>query len=504
MAINRKDVIYFVLTDRFHGVENPRPELREKIDKSNPQFYHGGNFDGIVEQIPYLKKLGITALWITPVYRQIDLEHSHGYHGYWALDFNAVNPFLYIDNGRYPEGSKCYLKDLVDRLHASGIKVILDIVVNHTGYRHPGINGSSGNPTPIGPSWFNRMNISLESSVTEGQLSGLPDMDLDSPDVCDYHAQSILSWIRETGIDGIRMDTVRHVERNFWTYFKTQVKGQFPEVTLLGEVLVFDIDALSQYQKFDAIDQLFDFPLQQAMTNVFVYDHAMTDFVSPYNLGTGILERDLSYTNHNQLVTLLDNHDLSARFMTSILDAQMGDYRKATDVMKLSLTFLFAIRGIPQIYYGTELGLEGRSDPDNRRDFPWGKLDKDYEVKEAYPFEKEIYDHTRNMIRIRRTNDALSAGHFVCLYVDYFLLVFLRYIGENIIIAGFHNGWLDMPSDIAVDIGNNPNLPRRIKEKLADAHLVSLLGGPSYSIREGRLSLLLGGKSGVILTPAEE
>jgi len=300
------------------------------------------------------------------------------------------------------------------------------------------------------------------------------------------------------------MDTVRHVERNFWTYFKTQVKGQFPEVTLLGEVLVFDIDALSQYQKFDAIDQLFDFPLQQAMTNVFVYDHAMTDFVSPYNLGTGILERDLSYTNHNQLVTLLDNHDLSARFMTRILDAQMGDYRKATDVMKLSLTFLFAIRGIPQIYYGTELGLEGRSDPDNRMDFPWGKLDSDYEVKEAYPFEKEIYDHTRNMIRIRRTNDSLSAGHFVCLYVDYFLLVFLRYIDENIIIAGFHNGWLDMPSDISVDIGNNPNLPRRIKEKLADAHLVPLLGGPSYSLREGRLNLQLGGKSGVILTPGEE
>jgi glycosidase len=502
MAITRQDIVYFILTDRFYGIETSRPEVKGKIDKNNPFFYHGGNFDGIVEKIPYLKNLGITALWITPVYWQIDLESSHGYHGYWALDFNAVNPVLYVDNDRYPQGSKLYLKDLVDRLHANGIKVILDIVVNHTGYRHPGIDDSPGNPTPIRPSWFNRVGISLESSVTEGQLSGLPDMDLDSPDVCDYHAEAILSWLRETGIDGVRMDTVRHVERNFWTYFKTQVKGQFPDLTLLGEVLIFDIDALSQYQKFDAIDQLFDFPMQQAIKEVFVYDHAMTDFVSPFNLGTGILERDQSYTNHNQLVTLLDNHDLSARFMTYILERQMGDRRKATDVMKITLTFLFTIRGIPQIYYGTELGLEGNSDPDNRRDFPWEKLNSEYEVKEEYPFEKEIYDHIRNVIRIRRTNDALSSGYFVCLYVDYFLLVFLRYIGDNIVIAGFHNGWMDMPAEIVVDIGNNANLPKRIRDMLATATLVSLLDNEDYPVREGKLNIRLGRKSGVILTPS--
>jgi alpha-amylase len=500
MAITRKDIIYFILTDRFYGVENQLPEVKGKINKNNPFFYHGGNFDGIVEKIPYLKNLGITALWITPVYWQIDLEKAHGYHGYWALDFNAVNPVLYIDNGQYPRGSKLYLRDLVKKLHDNGIKVILDIVVNHTGYSHPGIVDDPANPTPIRSSWFNKMNISLEASITDGQLSGLPDMDLDSPDVCDYHTEPILSWLRETGIDGIRMDTVRHVERNFWTYFKTQVKGLFPEVTLLGEVLVFDIDVLSQYQKFDAIDQLFDFPLQQVMKNVFVYDHAMTDFVSPYNIGTGILERDESYTNHNQLVTLLDNHDLSARFMTYILERQMGDYRKATDVLKLALTFLFTIRGIPQLYYGTELGLEGNSDPDNRRDFPWDKLNANHEVKEEYPFEKEIYDHTRKLISIRRTNDALSCGYFVCLYVDYFLLVFLRYVDDNIIIAGFHNGWLDMPSEVSIDIGNNPYLPQRIRQKLSDAEMISLLDNQFYPVRGGILNIRLAKKSGVILS----
>jgi hypothetical protein len=121
-------------------------------------------------------------------------------------------------------------------------------------------------------------------------------------------------------------------------------------------------------------------------------------------------------------------------------------------------------------------------------------------VKEEYPLEKEIYDHTRNLIRIRRTNDALSSGYFVCLYVDYFLLIFLRYVDDNIIIACFHNGWLDMPSEVSVDIGNNLNLPLRIREKLSGATLVSLLDHQSFPVRDGKLNIRLGKKCGLILT----
>ena len=113
MAITRQDIIYFILTDRFYGIENQQPEVKQKIDKNNPLFYHGGNFDGIIEKIPYLKNLGITALWITPVYLQIDLENLHGYHGYWALDFNTINPGLYVDKGKYPQRNKLYLKNLI-------------------------------------------------------------------------------------------------------------------------------------------------------------------------------------------------------------------------------------------------------------------------------------------------------------------------------------------------------------------------------------------------------
>ena len=154
MGLTQQDIIYFILTDRFYGKPNPKPDLRKDTDKNNPGFFHGGNIDGIIEKIPYLKKLGITVLWITPVYLQMNLPGNKGYHGYWALDFNQVDPHFYVDNGKHPAGSKLYVKDLADALHAEGIKLMLDMVVNHTGYDHPGLTGSNPNPTPIRSKWF--------------------------------------------------------------------------------------------------------------------------------------------------------------------------------------------------------------------------------------------------------------------------------------------------------------------------------------------------------------
>jgi alpha-amylase len=121
MAITRKDVIYFVLTDRFYGVENPRPEVKGKINKSNPLFYHGGNFDGIVEKIPYLKNLGITALWITPVYRQIDLEKAMDIMDIGA-GFNAVNPSCILITVDIPR-KQTLSQRMVKKLHDNEIKL---------------------------------------------------------------------------------------------------------------------------------------------------------------------------------------------------------------------------------------------------------------------------------------------------------------------------------------------------------------------------------------------
>lgn len=498
MAINQDDVIYFVLTDRFYGKYNA---YLKDVDKTKPQAFHGGNFDGLIEKIPYLKSLGITAIWITPVYLQTPNMNPEvgGYHGYWALDFNKVDPHLYFDNGKYEKGSKLYLKDLVDELHRNGLKIILDMVVNHTGYGHPALTGDE-NPTPIKKEWFNSQADSGSDTI-KGQLSGLPDFNLDLIDVSDYHITTILSWIEETGIDAIRMDTARHVEKVFWTHFKTQVKGDHPEVSLIGEVLEFDIDAISKYQENYAFDGLFDFPMQAAIKNVFINGDSLTAFVTPFNSGTGLLERDTHYTNHNKMVTLLDNHDLEARFMSLALKYVGGEENRerAVWIVKLALSFLFTIRGIPQIYYGTEYGMEGWGDPDNRRDFNWDLFDDNYKVKKQYNFEKEIFEHTQKLIKVRKENDALTCGNFVCLYVDSFVMVFLRYIEENVVITVVHNGWLDMSDPLRINIMSNDLVPTRIKELLDYSVLTCQLTGEKISVNNGVFNIKMNRKSALIL-----
>jgi len=494
MSINQNDIIYFILTDRFYGKPNTVIEKEKNYDKSNPNSYHGGNFEGIIEKIPYLKNLGITCLWITPVYLQIDFEDKQAYHGYWTLDFNKVNPTLYIDNKKYEAGSKLYLKDLVDELHRNNIKIVLDMVVNNTGYNHPALKNPELNSTEIQHSWFHEGNENDDENKVVDKNRNLPDLNLDNPDVCDFHIRTILSWIRETGIDAIRMDTVNHVERKFWEYFKNQIKGLYPDVCLLGEVWTFDIDTLAEYQKLWAFDLLFDFPIYEAMKKVFIDDFPLKAFVSPFNAGYGVLERDEAYTNHNKLVTLLDNHDLPERFLSTILQKH-DNLEIATWIMKLSLSFMFTIRGIPLIYYGTEIGMQGFQDPDNRRDFCWEKIDEQNSVKKEFVYEREIFEHTRKLIDIRKKSHALTVGNFVNIYVDNYVMVYVRYIEDEVVIVTLHNGWIQMPMKLEISINETIELPSRIKDLIKNRKLTCQVSNSTIDIQDGIFSIKMKPKS---------
>lgn len=499
MAIYQNDIIYFILTDRFYA--KPNPARLKGIDRDDPLAFHGGNIDGIIEKIPYLKNLGISALWITPVYLQMQSPriNAQPYHGYWTLDFNAVDPHLYIDNGKYPAGSKLYVKDIADILHKNGIKLILDMVVNHVGYDHPGTTNSEPNPTPIRAHWFNQRGLDSSQNIIEGELSGLPDLDLDQIDVIDYHITAISSWIRETGADCIRMDTAKHVEHGFWNYFKDQIRGRFPDVSLLGEALVFDIDELTDYQKYWGFDSLFDFPVQKAMEKVFIFTSGLTTFYSPFDAGAGILERDTHYSNHNRLVSLLDNHDLPGRFITIALNHFNNDRRMAADVLKLALTFMFTSRGIPQIYYGTEIGMQGGYDPDNRRDFEWEKIGTNNDVKPEYALELEIFEHTKKLIKLRKEHEAFYSGSFVCLYVDYFLMAYLSYSFDSVAVTVIHNGTLPMEDYVNIEIERNEKIPARIKEKLRNTVLTCQLTGAKVQVKNGSFNVKMTRKSALVL-----
>lgn len=503
MSIAQNEIIYFVLLDRFYG--KPNNKALNGVDTSKPKYFHGGNIDGIIEKIPYLKALGITALWITPVYKQMEDEYCllnelFGYHGYWAEDFNKVDEHFYIEDSRFPAGSKLYIKKLADELHKNGIKLILDMVVNHTGYHHPSLHNTETNNTPIKSDWFNQMNLDCMDNMIEGQLSGLPDMDLDNINVIDYHIKTIISWIEETGIDAIRMDTAKHVERGFWNYFKTQIRGKYPHITMIGEVLVFGIDELTDYQKYWGFDSLFDFPIQRAVQQIFVEGQCLTTFQSPFDRSIGLLEKDNSYSNHNKLVTLLDNHDLSGRFMTWAMHATNNQKDKAEKILKLALTFIFSIRGIPQLYYGTEIGLEGGGDPDNRRDFPWHIFDEHFQVKKEFEIEQRIFEHTKKLIQIRKTTEALWCGSYVSLYVDYFVFVFIRFFNETFTITAINNGWEAMPESIHINLRQyGRQIPASLIQSMDNCTLQCLISNKTIPIQDYNLYIKLEGKEGAIL-----
>lgn len=489
--ITQDDVIYFIATDRFFDGDATN---NAGVDRSKPAKYHGGDFAGIRAKIPYLKSLGVTALWITPVYLSIgDLDsESAGYHGYWTLDFEKVDPHLYTPEPGRPFGSRKYLKELAEDLHAEGMKLILDMVVNHTGYHTAAWEAYPDKK--ITDDMFNR-----GTGDVEGELSGLPDLDHDQVRVVDYFVYNVLDWIEECGIDGIRMDTVKHVEDTFWYFFKSCVKTRHPTVTLIGEVLDENPEFVGRYQREHDFDTLFDFPLRKAMVDALVWDQPMTRIARPRLSASelrGILDRDRPYTNANRLVTLLDNHDLDRRIATEALLRSGGDRDLALKILQSCLSLQLTTRGIPQLYYGTEIGMEGGRDPDNRRDMPWEIFGDDHRPKDAHPFAQALFDHCARMIRFRTDHPSIRYGYLLTLYADHFVYAFLREFRGDIVVVVVNNGLEPMPEPLALEIGANTNLPPGIKQLLEGRTLTSHTDGVAdFEVSAGKGAVALPGKT---------
>jgi alpha-amylase len=203
------------------------------------------------------------------------------------------------------------------------------------------------------------------------------------------------------------------------------------------------------------------------------------------------------------LVTLLDNHDLDRRITTEILD-RVGHWDRdlARKILKLCLTFLFTTRGIPQVYYGTEVGLEGGRDPDNRRDMPWAIFGNDQRPKASQAFERDIYDHTQRMISVRAQNPAIRYGYLFTLYVDQFFYAYLREFQGNVVLVAINNGRDPMPGPATVQIGANGNIPPRVKAHLAHGQqLASQIPGlADITMDHGEVRIQLPGKTAGVWT----
>jgi len=454
------DVIYLLMPDRFANGDpaNDDPAISPGLfDRKNNRFYHGGDLQGIIDHLGYLKNFGVTALWLTPVYdntnalnrrQAVGGEPVTDYHGYGTIDYYGVEEHL---------GTLNLLRKLVDEAHNAGMKVIQDQVANHVSPYHPWVTH------PPEPTWFhgsasNHVNetwqiwtladphagVQLRRAVLDGWFGDvLPDMNQDDPEVARYEIQNALWWVGMVGFDGIRQDTLPYVARSFWSDWSTALKRKYPKLRTVGEVFDSNPAVTSFFEggvkRFDGVDSgidtVFDFPTYYAIRDVFARGNSI-------DLVAKTLAQDRLYLHPKALVTFLGLHDV-ARFM--------NETGATVEKLKLAFTFLLTSRGTPMIYYGDEIGLPGGDDPDNRRDFPGGWKEDTrnaFEASGRTVQEAAVFDHVRKLTALRAKLEPLRRGEMIDLAVTKQTWAYARQSASGTVIVAINNG--SDPADIPI------------------------------------------------------
>ena len=456
-GLSPDDVIYLIMPDRFANgdpTNDEPPEAPGSHDRAKPRAYHGGDLRGIRNHLAYLKELGVTTLWLTPVVKN---GAAQDYHGYGAVDLYAVDPHL---------GTLKDYQNLVVAAHKERMKILFDAVPNHVGPLHPWV----GNP-PL-PDWFHgtkqhhldsfsplkgtfygkptgqaSTNDPFESLVdphapewmkqnlTEGWFFGtLPDLNTEDPIVEEYLLQNSLWWAELSGLDGYRVDTFPYVGRKFWAHWHAGLRRIYPNLTTIGEVFHPDPSVTSFFvggvRRYDAIDSglstIFDFPMFFTLRDVLLRN-------APVGRIADVLRNDALYPRPELLVPFFANHDVP-RFS--------GAEGSSPAKLKLAFGLTLTLRGIPELYYGDEIGMPGGGDPDNRRDFPGGWIgDANDAFTEAGRTreQQELFSYVKELLRIRRQHAALRGGQLWHLASDESAYVFLRQSEDERAVGAFNN-----------------------------------------------------------------
>ena len=419
------DVIYLIMPDRFADgdLSNNFP-ASGTYNRSNPRAYHGGDLRGIQEHLPYLKDLGVTTLWLTPIYRNDD-HTGRDYHGYGAIDLYAVEKHF---------GTLDEYRSLVKAAHEQGIKVILDIVPNHIGPRNPWagdpptvhwLHGKRGQHLTSDAEFQHLTDPHASTrewrNIVEGWFAGvLPDMRTDDPITSQFLRQNAIWWAETGALDGFRLDTFPYVDRQFWHDFHDAIHRLYPRFKTVGEVsghdpvvAAFFVGGKTTAGIDSGVDTIFDFSLYSALRKVILHD-------APATLLENVLQHDWLFPHPETLVTFLGNHD-TQRFM--------GEADATPEKLNLAFAFLLTMRGIPQIYAGDEIGMPGGDDPDNRRDFPGGFLGDNHNAFTAEgrtADEQKIFSLVRSLLHLRQQHPALRRGNYVHIFSDERTFIYVR------------------------------------------------------------------------------
>ena len=477
-GLSRDDVVYLIMPDRFADGDpsNDRPAgSAGTYDRNNPMAYHGGDLRGVHDHLQYLHDLGVTTIWLTPVWKNSNSD----YHGYHVVDFYALDDHM---------GTMAEYQSVIADAHKLGMKVLMDFVGNHTG---PTNLWATDPPTPtwlhgtpehhLDPSYsFNGLvdphaSASEYRATVEGWFAGkLPDLNPDDPELGLYLAENAMWWVETAQLDGFRIDTFPYSSRQFWSGWHERLGEVYPHINSIGEVADGDPSITSFFQggrkQFDGIDTglvtLFDFPLEYAVRDVVIKGEPVQKII-------GVLRHDELYPHPEWLVTFIGNHD-QTRFVSE--PGSNGAKLKA------AFSLLLTMRGIPQIYSGDEIAQPGGGDPDNRRDFPGGFPGDSRNAFTAggrTPEEQDVFSYVQSLLALRQKHPALRTGKQWHIGWDESYYAFLR----------------ELPEEKLLVVYNNAAAARELKIPLADTPVASarelqpLFGNVKADILDGALHI---------------
>lgn len=495
-GFDASDVVYLLMPDRFaNGNESndSSPKLQEKANRELHGGRHGGDVQGIIDNLDYINELGATAIWSTPMCE--DNDKGYSYHTYGQSD-------VYQIDARY--GSNDDYKRLASEMHKRDMKLIKDYVTNHWGAEHWMFKDM---PTY---DWFHqfpgyaqsnyRMTTQYDTNASKRDakycmdgwfVPSMPDLNQSNPLVLNYLIQNAIWWVEFADLDGFRVDTYSYCDKDGIAKWTKAVMDEYPYFNIVGEVWMHDQAQISYWQKDSPISKIqsynsylpsvMDFTLHDVFGTVFNEDNpswndGMIKFYDNF-------VNDFLYDNPNNLLIFLENHDTGR-----INEIYKNDFKK----YQLGMTIIATMRGIPQIYYGSEIGMagdKGKGDADIRQDFPGGwKADKNNAFTNSgrTASQKKYFDFSKKLLNWRKNKDVIHNGKLT------------HYIPENNVYVYFR--YNDLESVMV--IVNNDNKKHQISNSHFAENLMNYSSGKDILSNQNfdlKQDILIEGKSSLIL-----
>lgn len=448
-SYDSSDVIYLIMPDRFAN-GNPNndssKDTKEKSNRTMPGGRHGGDIEGIINNLDYIKELGATALWPTPLCE--DNDEGYSYHGYGQSDVYKMDP-RYGTNEDYVR--------LSAELHKRGMKNIMDYVTNHWGWKHwmyndlptynwihqfPGYSQSNYRMTTQFDK--NASKIDAKNCMDGWFVPSMPDLNQSNPLVLNYLTQNAIWWIEYADLDGFRVDTYSYNDKEGISKWTKAITDEYPHFNIVGEVWMHNQAQMSYWQKDSKIGAIesynsnlpsvMDFTLHDAIGNVFNQDNASWDkgMIQVYDNFTN----DFLYPNPNNLLVFAENHD-TGRFN----EIYKNDFKK----YQMAMTLIATIRGIPQLYYGSEIGMngdKGKGDADIRKDFPggWKGDSNNAFTKEGRTAEQQkFFDFSSKLFTWRKSKEVIHSGKTTHYIPESNVYVYFRYNEKETVMVVINN-----------------------------------------------------------------